>query len=66
MQTELKMKKWIRISPQRIRITQHHLQLEAKENFTYSNPLELYLNPTLENQAFMRKGFEYLKYKFES
>ena len=66
MQTELKMKKWIRIPPQRIRITQRHLQSEAKENFTDSNPLKLDSNPALGNQAFMHKGFESLKYRFES
>ena len=66
MQTELKMKKWIRIPLQQIRITQCHLQPEAKGNFTDLNPLKLDSNPALGSQAFMSKGFESLKYKFES
>ena len=45
MQTELKMKKWIQIPPQRIQITQCHLQSKAKKNITDSNPLKLDSNP---------------------
>ena len=65
MQIELKMKKWIRTPLQRIRITQCHLQPEAKENFTNSNPLKLDSNPALGSQVCMSKGFESLKYIFK-
>ena len=61
------MKKWIRIPPQWIRITQRLLQSEAKKNFKLdSNPFKLDSNPALGNQVFMCKGFESLKYRFES
>ena len=66
LKSELKLKKQIQIPYKWIRITQCILQSKAKKNFTDSNPIKLDSNPKLGNQNFMCKGFESLKYRFES